>query len=304
MEDDDTKNSDAKAPEELSPSTANINADNNPQKPEKRNRKSQPQKRKTLRQYFRNANAFKKFEMSLLALGSAIGIAYVGVTVWGNLQTKWHFETEHRPRVIVSRPPELVGTFECYVTDKAIHLHSGAMHVWVKNIRKGDAIGAFVEGPQFKLVPEQKIGNPFYDDLPSITEETCKQKVSPKMKAFPVHGGQEVSVNMVQSIGTLSLIKTNSVSITFGGPQQEPETPAGEKPSERVPLTKDTIFQLYGPVCVYYFDEDGTQYYGSCRNYRLSINGRGETSDPYAFSCSQTPISGTFEETFFGYCEN
>ena len=84
------------------------------------------------------------------------------------------------------------------------------------------------------------------------------------MKAFPVNGGQEVQVNMVQSAGTISLIKTKSISVTLGGPQQEPETPAGESP-DKVSIAKDAVFQLYAPFCVYYFDEDGVRY-GSCRD--------------------------------------
>ena len=166
----------------------------------------------------------------------------------------------------------------------------------MKNIRKGDAVGAFVTGPEFKLVPESKTGNQMFDDLPTITEETCKQKVSPTAKAFPVNGGQEVRVDMVQAAGTMSLIKTNSVSASFGGPQKEPETPPGES-SDRIPIAKDAVFQLYAPVCVYYFDEDGERY-GSCRDYRLAISGR------YGFSCTESPVSGTFQEIFFGYCEN
>lgn len=176
------------------------------------------------------------------------------------------------------------------------------MHIWVKNIRKGDAVGAFVIGPQFKLVPEKRIGNPFYDDVPSITDETCKQNIVPKMKAFPVNGGQEVAVNMVQSAETVSLIKTKSISITLGGPQKEPETPAGEKPSDRVPIAKDTVFQLYAPVCVYYFDENGARY-GTCQSYRLAVKER-DGSENETFSCTQSPVSGTFEQTLFGYCEN
>jgi hypothetical protein len=73
------------------------------------------------------------------------------------------------------------------------------------------------------------------------------KKISPKMKAFPVRGGEEVRLNMVQSAETFSLIKTKSVSVTFGGPQREPETPPGEK-EVRVSIAKDALFQLYALV--------------------------------------------------------
>jgi hypothetical protein len=175
------------------------------------------------------------------------------------------------------------------------------MRFWVKNIRKGDAVGAFV-APEFKLVPEKKIGNPIFDDLPPITDETCKLQVSPKMKDFPINGGQEVSIDMVQGMEVQSLIRTNSISMTFGGPQKEPEPAVGEDPA-RVAIAKDAIFQLYAPVCVYYFSEDGERY-GSCRSYRLAIKGRIGNPDNYGFSCTESPISGTLEATFMGYCEN
>ncbi len=96
----------------------------------------------------------------------------------------------------------------------------------------------------------------------------------------------------------MSLINPNS--ITVGGP--EPETPAGEKP-ERIPVAKEAVFQLYAPICVYYFDESGNRH-GTCVTYRLAITGRIGNPDNYGFSCTESPVSGTFEGTFFGYCEN
>ena len=304
MENDGRNNNNSDTGPSLTPTPDAPNVQTKkPNKPRRSSQETQEDKKKSYRRSWRAASPLRRLEIIGLGLSAAVGIGYLGVVIWGNLQTKWNFTAEHRPRVIISRPPELLGTIICYVTEKAIHLHAGAMRVWVKNIRKGDAVGAFMEGPQFKLVPEKKIGDPFYDDLPSITDQTCKQKVSPKMKAFPVNGEQEVAVNIVQGIMAVSLIKTKDISVTFGGPQQEPESPEGEKSSSRVPIGKDAVFQLYAPVCVYYFDENGERY-GSCRDYRLAINGRVGNPNNYGFSCTESPVSGTFEEIFFGYCEN
>jgi len=302
MKNDDTKNSNEQASDNLNPSTIKIKTNEQTTKATNPNKKAKKQKKRSLWQHWKSASRAKQIKWVAEAVAVVTGVLILGIYIWGNLQTRSNFKVEHRPKVIVSRPPELLGKVNCEVTDKAIHLYTGAMHIWVRNIRKGDAVGAFVLGPQFKLVPEKKIGNPFFDDIPSITDQTCKEKVSPKMKAFPVYGGQEVRVDMVQSAGTFSLVKTSSVTVTLGGPQKEPETPAGQEP-DRISVAKDAIFQLYAPVCVYYFDEDGERY-GGCRSYRFVVTGRIGNSNPYGFSCTESPLSGTFEETFFGYCEN
>jgi hypothetical protein len=187
------------------------------------------------------------------------------------------------------------------ITDKAMRLATGAMRISVKNIGKGDAINAFVAGPQFKLVPEKKIGVPFFDDSPSVTDQTCSAKVEPKMKMFPVYAGKEVSIELRQSVGIVSLVKTNSVSVTLGGPQKEPETPPGEKP-ESVQIAKDAAFQLYDPICVYYVDRNGVQY-GDCQLYRRSVDGN-YSDERYAFSCPESPVTGRFVAPLGNYCDN
>lgn len=284
MEDNDTKNAetDAKA-----------------NRAKQADKKSSKRKKWPLRRYWHHAN--RRTQVKWVAEGIVIltGLGVLGVYLWDHFQREEQFFTEHRPRVIVSRPPELLGTFNCQVTKREIYLHAGVTHIWVKNIRKGDAHGAFALGPEFKPVPEKKLGDPFYDDPPPIEEQTCMMKVEPKMSPFPVHGGEEVEVNLRQSAGSISLFKGTHAIIGFGGPQDENKVFPGENPAERIPVDNDTLFQLYAPICVYYFDESGKRY-GSCRTYRFIPNGASQ----YAFSCSQTPLSGTFEATMFGYCEN
>lgn len=274
--------------------------------PKPTTKKSSQRKKKPFREVWRSYSRVQqaKFIISFLAALGVVGylLAYVTVSIIQERRNQGVVQLEHRPKVIISRPPQLLGTISCEVTDKAIFLHTGAMRVWVKNIQKGDAVGAFIAGPELQLVPEKKIGDPFFDDPPAITDETCKANASPKARMFPAHGGEETGIDIAQSAGTVSLIKTKSVSVTLGGPQKEPETPAGEKPSARVPIAKDAVFQLYAPVCVYYFDEDGARY-GSCRSYRLVVSGR-TGPDTYGFSCTDSPVEGTFETTLFGYCEN
>jgi hypothetical protein len=107
---------------------------------------------------------------------------------------------------------------------------------------------------------------------------------------------------MRQAVGAISLVKTRNLSVSFGGPQPEPETPAGERP-EMVDIAKDAVFQMYAPACVYYFDEDGNRY-GTCSEYRVIVDAHIASNDPYGFSCTESPITGHLEQTLFGYCQN
>jgi hypothetical protein len=304
MENDDTKNGDEETPEKLSPSTAKVNTDKKTNKTkagEDKTRQPRKYKKWTLWQHWKRAGQKTRMKWIAELFGILVGLGLFLNSCWGNLQSIWNFKAEHRPKVVVSRPPELLGIFECAVTDRAIWLHAGAMHVWVKNIKRGDALGAFIGGPMLKLVADKKTGDAFYDNPLQITDETCKLDISPK-KQFPVHGGEEVREDIVQGASVVPLIKTNSTTITFGGPQNEPEPPPGERPSERVPIAKDALFQLYAPVCVYYFDENGVRY-GTCRSYRFITKGQSGPEDR-SFSCAESPLRGTFEETLASYCEN
>ncbi|MFZ2001860.1 MAG: hypothetical protein WAU73_20920 [Candidatus Sulfotelmatobacter sp.] len=108
------------------------------------------------------------------------------------------------------------------------------------------------------------------DKLPEINEKTCQVRMKPEAQAFALNGGEETFLDIKQGAGTIN---------------------AG------IHIPADATFQLYAPMCVYYSEEDGSQH-GTCTTYRL-IDNRSA-----GFKCSETPINGTFEQTFFGYCEN
>lgn len=255
-------------------------------------------KKWSLWRHWKRASHAKRLKWILTGVGSAVGVGVLAVYVWDHVQNERHFIAENRPKLLLAGAPAFLGPIQCVVSERSIHLYTGAIRIFVKNFGKGEAVSAFVNGPEFQLVPEKKVGDPFYDEPPSITDQTCRNKVSPKMKMFSVYSGQGVYVDLAQTEGVISLIKTKSVTLTFGIPPQEPEPPTGEKPSKRVPFDKDTRFQLYAPVCVYYDDGDGLSY-GSCNTYRVNFNGR------FPFACSETPLSGaTFQMTIGNYCDN
>jgi hypothetical protein len=300
MENDDTNNKQTETSDNLSSGSPTVVTNKQTYRANNPNKKPDHKKKKwSLLRHWRQANWPKRLRWIAAGIGVLTGVSVVTIYVWDHFQRERQFSAEHRPKVIISRPPAFVNSsFDCAVTENAIHLHTGPMQFWVKNIRQEDAVGAFISEP-FMLVADKKVGNPFLDEVPEVTDKTCRAETSPKAKAFPVHGFEEVVENMTESAETFSLVKTKNLTVTLDGPQTEPQPPAGEK-VERTAVSKETVFKLYVPVCVYYFDSDGVRY-GSCRTYRLSVN--KNAADNYAFSCTQTPISGTFEEMLFRYCE-
>lgn len=265
-----------------------------PNKSSARSRKANDDKKKSYRRSWRAASPLRKLEIICLAAAAAGALGYLAVTFWGNLQTKWNFEAEHRPRLEFFREPALVGQFVCSVDGSAIRFRSGQMYVWVKNASStGDATNAYIVGPQLNLVPDHKITDTNLTRAPEVTDETCAMDVAPQMKMFPLNRGRETIVNLKQSVGVQGFAPTKTVTLTFGEPQ---------KPSHVVDnnskINNNTTFQLYGPMCVYYLDEQRMRH-GTCATYRFT-----KTDSGTDFACKDTPISGTFERMLWGWCEN
>jgi hypothetical protein len=295
MENGDTGDGSGETSEELPPGPDAVNANNQTKTPKKATKTPSKHKQWSLWQHWKRAKSKTRLKWFVEAMGVLLVGALVGNAIWQNLQTMSHFSTEHRPRVIFIRPPELLGQFECEVTDKEIRTHSGQVRVWLKNIKNGDAVGAFIAGPNYKLVPEKKTGDKFLDDSTLVTDDSCKAEIKPKMKQFPVNEGQEIYLDMARSDGVTGFYPGTSATIHLDKPIN-PASPLGGDEST-APLKRDDLFQLYAPLCVYYFDEEGNRH-GTCMTYRLNMNGR------YTFSCTQTPITGTLEQVFLGYCED
>jgi hypothetical protein len=260
MEDEKRSKNSPDAPRDLKPAS-NI-PNQKPKKPKKSrgtSKKANQDMKQSYRRSWQSASPMRKIEIILGAVVAAGGICYLGVAFWGNLQTKWNseaqrlqteqlFKAEHRPRVIFVRPPLLFGPVHCEVTEKAIKLQTGPVRIWVRNTAKDDSIATFVVGPIFKLVLNKKIGIPAFDDLPTITDDTCKLSLIPeRMKEFPLNGGQEFVVGMGDTVAAFSLLSSNSSIDTNGNVVPPP----GER-VPRAPIKSDAIFQLYAPVCVYY----------------------------------------------------
>ena len=261
--------------------------------------KSSKGEKHSLWRNFKSQSRTRQAELIFLGLVAIGTVVYAGTYVISSIFQRSDalklYQREHSAKVVFMRPPELTDDFACEVTDTEIHLRTGGMKIWLKNIRNGDATQVFVDGASFHLVPDQKTGIPIFDERDTITDKSCKVRPTPQMKMFPLNAGQETTVYMTQSAGTQSLIKAGKVTATFGSfpPGSSDKTPH----PERAPIAKDALFQLYDPVCAYYLDENGLEH-ATCTTYRL------HAGDKDSFRCSETPIRGQLEQTFMGYCEN
>jgi hypothetical protein len=196
--------------------------------------------------------------------GATVALVIIGSV--GIYFSNWQYRQSHRPNVIFSRPIELLDPLTCDL--ESGNAHTGRMRIWLKNIGNAQANGVFPPVPDFKFVPEKRSGDQEVDRPPSITEDSCKQKLLPGAKMFPMYPGQELSVEIRQSVAKFP------------------------------PLGGDAIVQLYSAQCVYYSDEYSTDH-GTCTTYRLILP-NGEPS----FVCSIIRLTGKFQMTLTGHCEN
>jgi hypothetical protein len=243
-----------------------------PNKPRNAANKSDKDKKKSFRRSWRSASPLRKLELIGIALAAAAAIAYSGITVWGILESKWNAQSEHRPRVVFSQPPRFT-ELSCGISGNQLNTQIGAVRIWVKNIRSGDALNAEIVPFNWKLIAEKKTGEPGLDDPPSITETDCSRqfKTSKTVRLkFPINTGQETSV-LLDGFGVA-----------------ESPIPNSFKPGDAL--------RFYAPLCVYYRDEQNAPH-GTCAMYMLDLNGR------YSFSCSESPIRGSLDLSLYNQCE-
>ena len=108
---------------------------------------------------------------------------------------------------------------------------------------------------------------------------------------------KKTMLDMAQSVGAQSIIPTKQI-VTFGAPDKPIQPSDPTKTKSPFKITNDTTFQLYGPTCVYYFDEEGDRH-GTCNTYRF-VKSDGNTD----LACKESPLRGKFERMLWGYCEN
>lgn len=281
MENDDTGKGGNQAPEELTTSSASVDAENQKRTPKQANNKTRKYRRWSLWQHWKRAKSKTRLKWFSEGIGVLLVGALVFNAVWQNLQSMRSFEAEHRPKIVFSRPPEFVtspapdelnGTLVCKVfsAENRVSLQVGTVHTWLTNIGKGDADGVW-------LSPIARIDPISEKYKPLVNDDSCKRAGKPIEKLFAVYHGTEVTVPLRQI-------------------HSENMFPAKE------PIAENAGFYFYFADCVNYSSSD-PEFYRSCVTYRLRVKGREGNRDPFMFQCDGQTITGDFVPTFAGYCE-
>lgn len=318
MKDDQTKRERGQASEKLTPSASNTEANrqaDGSKKSPKSPKENKQSKKWTLKEHWNRASRRQQLIWLLKGIGGFIAASGAIVTaiyyVASYIQSQKHFVEEHRPKIVFSRPPELIpisgfyppppGRVMCKITDKAIHLSVASLRFWIGN-SGGDAKDVFIPSITAKLVPEQATNNPEFDQPPIVTDDTCKKRGKPMIKEIPLGSRLQTPLDVRQVVEVFPLFKMKSGSITIDTQGSDPIPPPDLKPSDWTHIAPDAVLQLYIVACVDYSDKDGAAY-ASCATYRFMANGRQNILNPYGFSCQETPLAGTFQPIFGGYCE-
>jgi len=164
-----------------------------------------------------------------------------------------------RPRIINTRPPELVAEMAC---DLKAGLHSGSLRTFVRNVESGEP-GAVLQSVSLHIVPERKVGIPEFDQIPS---GDCS--------ANKPHGG----------------IPTTLLS---GG--RETTTQLPEPKVLLPPLLNGETARIYAVSCIYYSDAASGADHASCDTYRLRQPGGSPLyicdATPKTGTFDETPVS-------------
>jgi hypothetical protein len=275
MENDESKKKQAETSNNLASGSATVSADSQTGRAKDSKKKSASNKKWSLRRHWRQAKWPKRLKWIAEGVGILIALSVPSIYVWDHIQRGTQFSMEHRPRVSPNRPPQLVGQLTCLINDKELITHAN-IRVWLKNTKTGDATGVFPFAGPLKSIPVKRTGLAVFDEIitPPISAQTCKLPPFPKTQLFALNGGQEIGIDLGAS-EVHGLI----------GPSGKPAIPV------------DSTFQIYFPVCAYYVDEELNKH-GTCATFRFSTNGKS------VIACDGSPLSGTFEQIFSGYCED
>jgi hypothetical protein len=269
MENDNTTKNQGGTPGDFPPRTPKKQTRKERSKTKQTSEEAKKHQKHTLWRNWKSRSRTRQLELLFAGLVAIGGVSYLGVAIWGNLQTKWTFQAEHRPIVVHHRPPALLDPMSC----DALHgqLNLGRFEVAVKNIGNMTAYNVFPLQYRIAAVPEHKIGDPIQDEPPSVTERSCSDYLTNPKIDFPLGPGQEKYPQDSQGVVTIS-------------PR----------------LNGDTV-QVYFSECVYYVNGG---HHGTCDVYRLFVPSANSLIGTPNMICDGKPITGTFVETPSGHCQN
>jgi hypothetical protein len=277
MENDDTTNNQQETSSDSSPTALKKQTRKERSKADATSQKTQQDKKKSYRRSWRSASPLKKLEIIILGIGSMVGISYLGVLIWQTLQTKWIFQDEHRGRVVLSRPPELLGPVESDIEHRIILLP--AVRLWFK--ASGEVKRAYAIPFLATLVPDKPTGNHGIDNpFPIVTDAICRLGHM-GYYGFPINAGQEIAMDISSS--------SQNLPIDFDA-TGKPKLSAGWEN-----VTNDAAVRLYIPGCAFYTDEYDVDH-AVCDTYQFIPD--GYTS---SFPSGQK-INGRFMLSALGSC--
>jgi hypothetical protein len=231
--------------------------------------KSPRRQKKPFLEVWRSYSRVKQLEIILAGLAAAGVVGYLIAYIVVSMKQNTLVQMQHMPLVINSRAPQFLQPFIC---DAEKGFHTGNMQTAVKNIGNASAQHVIPYVNSWKIIPEKKTGNPFFDELPEVN---CKMHLNAKELESPLAPGREAFPQIRQMVGTLP------------------------------PISKTDPIQLYWVSCVYYSDEYGDNH-GTCDTYRLlfsSTNPLDVLSGSPTFFCDATPKMGKFAGTITGHCQ-
>jgi hypothetical protein len=272
MKNNERENDTANAADNVSSASLETKRDKQPKKTAKGANAPKSGKEKSFYQKWKEMPiGVTKILVYVTAIGSAVVAIGIVVTfclgVWQTKQAKIIAKAQHRPRIILYRPPVLLEPFT--TETKTGEIHVGKSQVWLKNVETGNAPVVYVVPGVWTIVPDKKSGDIERDSPPDVTN-SCSGAPDPKApRMFPMNAGEVRTVDINQSI---------AVTIP--------------------PFKQGEVVALYWPICTYYWDDDGDGH-GTCLTYRFMLPD-GQAN--FVFGAS--PLTGTFVETFMNYCQS
>ena len=214
----------------------------------------------------------KKLGMILTTLAAFGTVGYLFAYIVISILEERIIQNQHGPLVVHSRPPHFLQPVTCDPTRIGGGLTFGNAEHFVRNIGDETASAVFPYMIQMKVIPEQRTGNHFWDDLP-VPDCNFVPGITPMM---------------------FSLVPREEKAV------QERQGVLGIPPS----VKKGDIVQLYMVECVYYSTSSGKNR-ATCDTYRFAVpsdNPLDRNFGTPSFPCDGTPRTGTFSESITGRC--
>jgi hypothetical protein len=145
--------------------------------------------------------AFEPTNVIALAVGVGLIIATLVATWLMNNNSTWQFHEAHRPKVIFSRPVELLKPLTC---DPATGQGTASFRIWIKNIGDQNA-ESVLPIPMIQLIPDVPKGKDWrVEKVIDLARGYCTapRESTHSAPGFPLYAGKEGSVDIPTHLGS------------------------------------------------------------------------------------------------------